>query len=159
MRPRRVVEVRSPVSGQLQELQTQVGDCFGQDDSIALINPSHLQQSLRDRANPREQKESLQQLLRDTEALTPRLKNHIVAVLDQQQKIVLQNLKESEIKAKLQQLELDRNQAQQLYLENLTKIGEIKVLLQELEGQGKMPEQPNLPGSVRHRTIKSQYTG
>lgn len=72
MRPRRVVEVQSPVSGELQELQGQVGDCFGQDNSIALINPS---QSRRDRGN-----------------------------------------------------------------------------------QGKRPEQPNLPGSVRS-TIKSQYKG
>jgi len=154
----RVVEVQSPVSGELQELQTQVGDCFSQDDSIALINPSHLQQSLRDRANPREQKESLQQLLRDTEALTPRLKNQIVAVLDRERKIWRQNLSEREIKAKLQQLELDRNQAQQLYLEHLSKIGEIEVLLQELDRQSKMPEQQNLPGSVRS-TIKSQYNG
>lgn len=168
MRPRRVVEVQSPVSGQLQELQGKVGDCLGKDNSIALINLSHIQKSLGDRANPRE---SLQQLLRDTEALNPRLKNQIVAILDRERNLWQTSLSKSEIEDKLQQLELDRNQAQQLYLENLLKIGEIKGWLQELDSNRKRPAEPNLPGAVPQQVeqldgqikassaIKSQHNG
>uniref|UniRef100_B8HRD5 Secretion protein HlyD family protein n=1 Tax=Cyanothece sp. (strain PCC 7425 / ATCC 29141) TaxID=395961 RepID=B8HRD5_CYAP4 len=63
IRPRRIVEIQSPIAGQLEELKVEVGDCVAKGPEvtpspsvIALVNPTDLKQQLQ------LQREKLQQL-------------------------------------------------------------------------------------------------
>ncbi len=47
LHPGRVVELQSPVSGQLQELKVQVGDCIKKNATIATIDPSLIPEKLK----------------------------------------------------------------------------------------------------------------
>ena len=44
--PRRIVNIQSPVEGQLKQLKVQPGDCIEKDEVIATIDPSELRQKL-----------------------------------------------------------------------------------------------------------------
>ncbi|NEO76865.1 MAG: NHLP bacteriocin system secretion protein [Moorea sp. SIO4G3] len=120
--PRRVVQLQSPISGQLESLRIRTGQCVKKDDILGIINPSDLKQQLqqeRDKLAQLKQqiakttllrqqrtelettaitaeRTSLQQRLRDTETLTPRLQDQGLTSILSQRRSLQQQLKDAE---------------------------------------------------------------
>jgi len=118
IQPRQVMAVQSTVSGQLQALTVQVGDCVQQGQVLATIEPLELKQQLLlaqekqqqlqtetlaaaqltdQRAQTQTQaiaasRTSLEQRLQDTQALTPELRDRALASLEEQRRSLEQQL-------------------------------------------------------------------
>lgn len=119
IRPKRVLHFQSPISGQLQSVNVQEGECVEKDRLLATINPSQLKQQLQlQRAKRREllaqashsrtlqgqrsklEKEalssaraSIQQRLRTAQELSPILKNQDLTAITQQRQTLKQRLR------------------------------------------------------------------
>jgi HlyD family secretion protein len=117
--PRLVVNIESPVSGQLESLKLQEGQCIKKDEVVATIDPRELkEQRQQQQAKLRElqaqnrkattvesqstqlqkqaiaqQRTSLQQRLRDTQALSPVLLEQTRGSLERQRESLQQRLK------------------------------------------------------------------
>jgi HlyD family secretion protein len=224
--PRVLVNLESPVSGQLQSLKLQEGQCIKKDEVVATIDPSDLkQQRQQQQAKLQElqqqnqkaatlesqntqlqkqaiaqQKTTLQQRLQDTQALSPvlreqtggtlerqreslqqRLKNlqtitpkinqEAVLASERQRESLQQRLKNAESLLPIFQNRVDQRrqlrsngalsqeqvlQAEQEYLQNLQSISEIKAQLQELELEKTQNQQKHLDNVNAISEIQAQ---
>ena len=131
LRSRQVIEIQSPISGQLQELKLNVGDCVKKDNGdeiddpeeiLAVIEPLELKQRQQlasikleelqkqdrdaiaialqrnqlEKAELQQQRESFQQRLKDTQALTPLLKNQSSVSIQQQRENLSKRLENTQ---------------------------------------------------------------
>lgn len=119
LRSRQVVELQSPISGQLQELKVKVGDCLQNSQGIiATIEPVELKQKRElemqklaelqkqdrevsaialqrtqlEKVALQQQQTSLQQRLQDAQSLTPLLKNQSTSSIAKQRESLQQRL-------------------------------------------------------------------
>ena len=131
LRSRQVVEIQSPISGQLQQLKVKVGDCVKKDNGddindpqeiLAIIEPLELKQKQQlemaklqelqkqdlqataiaqqrtqlEKAELQQQKLSLQQRLKDTQSLTPLLKEESSISIEQQRENLRKQLENTQ---------------------------------------------------------------
>ncbi len=120
--PRRVVQLQSPISGELKAVNIRDGQCVNQDEILAIIDPSDKKQQLqqqRDKLSQltqqiakttllRKQKTKLEiatitaestilkQKLKDAQKLTPRLQKDGLNSIAQQHRSLQQSLKDAE---------------------------------------------------------------
>ncbi|MFB2920446.1 MULTISPECIES: NHLP bacteriocin system secretion protein [Aerosakkonema] len=129
LRSRQVVEIQSPISGQIQDLKVKVGDCVKKDNGddindpeeiLAVVDPLELKQKRQielvklqelqkqdlqattialqrrqlEKAELQQQRSSLQQRLKDTQALTPLLKTESTVSIQQQRENLLKRLQD-----------------------------------------------------------------
>ncbi|MBD2181934.1 NHLP bacteriocin system secretion protein [Planktothrix sp. FACHB-1355] len=129
LRSRQVVEIQSPISGQIQDLKVKVGDCVKKDNGddindpeeiLAVVDPLELKQKRQlevaklqelqrqdlqattialqrrqlEKAELQQQRTSLQQRLKDTQALTPLLKTESTVSIQQQRENLLKRLQD-----------------------------------------------------------------
>jgi HlyD family secretion protein len=118
IQPRQVIEVQSTVAGQLRSLPVKGGDCVQQGQVLATVEPLELQQQLALAQDKRQQlqaetttteqltsqrsqtqdqaiaatRSSLEQRLRDTQTLTPVLRDQALATLEEQRRSLQQQL-------------------------------------------------------------------
>jgi len=119
LRSRQVVELQSPISGQLQELKVKVGDCLANSQEIiATIEPLELKQKRElerqklaelekqdreasaialqrtqlEKVALQQQKTSFKQRLQDAQSLTPLLKNQSTSSIAKQEETLQQRL-------------------------------------------------------------------
>ena len=117
--PNRIIEVQSPVSGQLQKVNVKQGDCVKQGDILAAIEPSDIRQKLQQEqdklarlqsqtqlANNLQDKRTdleifslsqrekdLRQSIQDTNSLSPVLNNQEMAAIQQEKESTAQKFK------------------------------------------------------------------
>ncbi len=120
--PRRVVQLQSPISGQLQTLNIRNGQCVKKDDILGIIDPSDKKQQLQQQRDKlaqlkpqlakttalRQQRTELEtaaitaertsfkQRLQDTQKLTPRIKDEGLNSISQQRRNLQQRLKDAQ---------------------------------------------------------------
>ena len=120
--PRRVVQFQSPISGQLQSLKVQDGQCVAKDEVLATIDPSDLKQQLQQqkaklaqlrqqlletslvrmqrtglaRESIAAQRASLEQQLRNVQSLMPVLQTQGLLVIEQQRASLQQQLRDAQ---------------------------------------------------------------
>ncbi len=120
--PRRVVQLQSPIAGQLQSLNIRNGQCVKKDDILGIIDPSDKKQQLQQQRDKLAQfkqqvgkttvvrqqrtqletavitaeRTSLQQRLQDTQKLTPRIQEEGLNSISQQRLNLQQRLKDAE---------------------------------------------------------------
>ena len=120
--PRRVVQLQSPISGQLQSLNIRNGQCIKKDDILGIINPANkkqqlqqqqdkltqLQQQVAKTTTVRQQRTqlettaitaeriSLQKRLQNTQKLTPRIQNEGLNSIFQQRLNLQQKFKDAQ---------------------------------------------------------------
>jgi HlyD family secretion protein len=211
--PRRIVQLQSPISGQLQSLNIRNGQCVKKNQVLATVDPSELRQKLQQRRGKlsqlqqqnlensllrketmnlekeaiasqqaslktqlkssqsltpilqkqglqtiKQERISLQQKLRDAQELAPifaqRLQNRkqLIQLGAISQDTLLQAQQEyrqalqviTDIKAQLQQLELQKIETQQKYFHNINEISRLQSELAELATRKNRIEQDNL---------------
>ncbi|MDJ0799204.1 MAG: NHLP bacteriocin system secretion protein [Calothrix sp. MO_167.B12] len=120
--PRRVVQLQSPISGQLQTLNIRNGQCVKKDDILGIIDPSDKKQQLQQQRDKlaqlkqqlakttalRQQRTELEtaaitaerisfkQRLQDTQKLTPRIKDEGLNSIFQQRRNLQQRLQDAQ---------------------------------------------------------------
>ncbi len=153
--PRRVVQLQSPISGQLKSLNFRDKQCVNKDEILAIIDPSDKKQQLqqqRDKLNQLQQqiqkttllrqqktqletetitaeRTSLQQKLQDAQKLTPRLQEDGLNSIAQQRRSVHQSLKDAGELTPILQQRLTKQQE----LQKLGAISQERVLQAEQE--------------------------
>ena len=153
--PRRVVELQSPISGELKSLKIKDGQCVKKDEILAIIDPSDKKQQLqqqRDKLSQltkqiekttllRQQKTqletetitaeriSLKQKLQDAQKLTPRLQEDGLNSISQQRRSLQQSLKDAEELTPI----LQQRVSKQEELQKLGAISQERVLQAEQE--------------------------
>ena len=174
IRPRRVVEFQSPISGQLQSLNVRDGQCIEKDYVLATIDPSDLKQQLQQQRSKRDQlrgqsqdtsllsgqrtqlekaaiassRSSLEQRLRDAQALTPVLKDKGLNAIAQQRQSLQQRLRDAQSLVPVFKERLQRRrellasgaisedtilQAEQEYRQELQSISDFEAQLKQLD--------------------------
>ncbi|AFZ57449.1 NHLP bacteriocin system secretion protein [Anabaena cylindrica FACHB-243] len=181
--PRQIVDIQSPISGQIKQLNVKVGDCLKKNNSneieqpeeiIAFINPIDLKQQLQQEKTKLEilqqqdieatnlelqknqleklalqqQRESLQQRLRDNQIISPILKNQTNSAIQQRQVSLQQNLQDTEALVPVFRERLEKRkelftkgaiskdgvlESDQQYRQNLQNISNIKAQLKQLD--------------------------
>ncbi|MBD2302224.1 NHLP bacteriocin system secretion protein [Nostoc sp. FACHB-87] len=137
--PRRVVQLQSPISGQLQSLNIRNSQCVKKDDILGIIDPSDKKQQLqqqRDKLAQLQQqvakttavrqqrtqletaaitaeRTSLQQRLQDTQKLTPHIQKEGLNSISQQRRNLQQKLKDAQELTPLLQQRLTKQQSLQ----------------------------------------------
>ncbi|WP_088241189.1 NHLP bacteriocin system secretion protein [Calothrix rhizosoleniae] len=138
--PRRVLQLQSPISGQLQSLDIRNGQCVKKDDILGIIDPSDKKQQLQQQRDKLAQfqqqvakttavrqqrtqletaaisaeRTSLQQRLQDTQKLTPRIQEEGLNSISQQRLNLQQKLKDAqELTPILEQRMVKQRQLQQ----------------------------------------------
>jgi HlyD family secretion protein len=168
--PRQVVPIQSAISGQLTTLNIREGDCVEKDAILATIDPALLKQQLQqeqDKLNQlqqqyqqtnllREQRtlleqetilaeqNSLEQQLRDTQQLTPSLRNEGMNAIVEQRRSLEQRLQETQsLTPMLQQKGLDAITQERLSLQQQLQDAEelLPVLKQRLEQQQELQQE------------------
>ncbi|AFY49201.1 NHLM bacteriocin system secretion protein [Nostoc sp. PCC 7524] len=153
--PRRVVQLQSPISGQLRSLNVKDGQCVAKDDILASIDPSQqkqqlqqqrdklaqLQQQIQQTTLLRQQRTqletetiiaertSLKQRLQDTQKLAPRLQNEGLNSISQQRRSLQERLKDVEELTPVLQTRVEK----QRELQKQGAISEERVLQAEQE--------------------------
>lgn len=120
--PRRVVQLQSPISGQLQSLTIRSGQCVKKDEIIGIINPADKKQQLQQQRDKLAQlkqqaakttavrqqrsqletaaitaeRNSLKQRLQDTQKMTPRIQNEGSNSISQQRLNLQKKLKDAQ---------------------------------------------------------------
>ncbi|MEM7554365.1 MAG: NHLP bacteriocin system secretion protein [Cyanobacteria bacterium P01_A01_bin.84] len=118
IRPKRVVQFQSPISGQLQSVNVKQGECVEKNHLLATIDPSELKQQLQQQRAKRtellaqasntgtiqrqrsklekealvSEQESIQQRLQTAQKLSPVIKNQDLTALSQQRQTLKQRL-------------------------------------------------------------------
>ncbi len=121
IRPRRVVEFQSPISGQLKLLNVRDGQCIEKDYVLATIDPSDLKKQLQlqraklvqlqaqaqeidslsgqrtqlEKEAIAAQRVTLEQRLRDAQTLTPVLRNKALNAIEQERQSIKQRLQDA----------------------------------------------------------------
>ena len=153
--PRRLLQLHSPISGQLQSLNIRDGQCVKKDAILAIIDPSAKKQQLQQQRDKlaqlklqtqnsilvREQatqleleamsaeRTSLQERLQDTEELTPRIKDKELNSIFKQRISLQQQLKDAEELTPL----MEQRVAKQRKLQEQGGISDEQVLRAEQE--------------------------
>ncbi|MGK7928975.1 MAG: NHLP bacteriocin system secretion protein [Spirulina sp.] len=153
--PRRVVQLQSNISGQLQSLKVRDGQCVQKDEILGIIDPSDIKQQLQqqretlaelnqqfqkttalrqqrtvlERETLIAERKSLQQRWQYLQELTPRLKNEGFEGISQQRRSLQQSLKDAEELTPILQQRL----VKQKELQRLGAISEERVLQAERE--------------------------
>ena len=142
--PRRVVNIQSPVEGQLKNLEVQPGDCVKKDEVIATIDPFEIRQELQlereklaqlqgqeQQADTlqnqrtdleitaiRQEQASKRQRLQDASRLSPVLKDREIEAIEQERNTIQQQLTEAQaLTPTLREKELKAIAEQKLSLE------------------------------------------
>ncbi len=174
--PRRIVQLQSPIFGELKSLSIRNGQCVNKDEILAIIDPSDKKQQLQQQRDKltqlkqqiqkstllRQQKTqletetitaeriSLKQRLQDAQKLTPRLQEDGLNSISQQRRSLQQSLRDAEELTPL----LQQRVTKQRELQKLGAISQEQVLQAEQEYRQSRQQIPEIQAQLQQLRLQ-----